>query len=84
MPSPATFYGDPDLPTAVTDLRDVGRYVALIIDDDRTLNQKVFVYGDLISQRRAAELVEKLSGEKIGPINHVCTRHLKIPSLIVC
>ncbi|KKA24426.1 phenylcoumaran benzylic ether reductase [Rasamsonia emersonii CBS 393.64] len=75
-PSPATFYGDPDIPTAVTDLRDVGRYVALIIEDDRTLNQKVFVYGDLITQRGAAELVEKLSGEKIGPINHVTPEEL--------
>ncbi|KAL1968344.1 hypothetical protein VTN77DRAFT_1873 [Rasamsonia byssochlamydoides] len=74
--SPPTFYGDPDMPTAVTDLRDVGRYVARIIEDDRTLNQKVFAYGDVITQRGAAELVEKLSGEKIGSINHVTSSEL--------
>ena len=71
-PGPATYYGDINMPSAVTDLRDVGRYVARIIQDERTLNQKVFAYGELITQRGAVELVEKMSGEEFaGSIPHV-------------
>jgi hypothetical protein len=59
--------------SATTDYRDVGRYVARIIADERTLNHKVFAYGDLITQKGAAELLEKLSGESLlSSAIHVC------------
>lgn len=51
--------------TAITDLRDIGRYVAKIIADERTLNKFVFCYGELLSQEETFGKVEELAGEKI-------------------
>jgi hypothetical protein len=61
------YYSDPDMPDAVVDKRDIGRYIALVIEDERTLNQKVFAYGEVITQRKAVELMERLSGRGFGP-----------------
>ena len=51
--------------SAITDLRDIGRYVARVIVDDRTLNQTVLVYNELWSKNQIYDLLEKLSGEDI-------------------
>ena len=51
--------------TALTDLRDIGPYVARIIMDDRTVNRYVFCYGELLSQEELFAKMEELSGEKI-------------------
>ena len=53
------------MPTALADLRDVGRYVARIIADPRTLNKRVHVYSELYAQNRVYEVVEGISGEII-------------------
>ncbi|KAJ6473264.1 hypothetical protein C8R45DRAFT_835349 [Mycena sanguinolenta] len=53
------------MPNMLTDLRDIGRFVALIIKDARTLNKSVFVYGDLLSENEIFETMEALSGERI-------------------
>ncbi|KAH7000339.1 hypothetical protein EDB80DRAFT_109974 [Ilyonectria destructans] len=58
-------YGDGNLPSALTDLRDVGKYVARIIADPRTLNKSVFVYNEIWTQEQIFTLLEKGSGEKI-------------------
>ena len=42
--------GNGDVKTGITDLRDVGRYVALIINDERTLNRFVFSFSEVLSQ----------------------------------
>lgn len=60
-----TIPGDGNIPTALTDLRDVGKYVARVIKDDRTLNKTVFVYNELWTQNKIHDLLEKLSGEEI-------------------
>jgi hypothetical protein len=60
-----TILGDPDMKTALTDLRDVGPYVARIITDDRTVNKYVFCYGELLSQEERFVKMEELSEEKI-------------------
>ncbi|KAJ7137577.1 hypothetical protein C8R43DRAFT_1019729 [Mycena crocata] len=52
-------------PTMLTDFRDIGRYVALIIKDDRTLNKSVVTYSDVLSENEIFTLMEELSGEKI-------------------
>ncbi|OJJ82007.1 uncharacterized protein ASPGLDRAFT_68013 [Aspergillus glaucus CBS 516.65] len=54
-----------NMPTALADLRDVGRYVARIIADPRTLNKRVHVYSELYTQNRVHEVVEGISGEII-------------------
>lgn len=63
---PAEFLlGDGAAPSAMTDLADVGRYVAKIVADPRTLNKMVFAYSELLSQKQVWDTVEKVSGEKL-------------------
>ncbi len=57
------------MPWARTDLRDVGKYVARIIVDDRTLNKYVFAYAGVSSHNETIALREKLSGEKVDTTN---------------
>ena len=59
--------GNGDVKTGITDLRDVGRYVALIINDERTLNHFVFSFSEVLSQKEVFGMLEKVSGEKIAP-----------------
>ncbi|KAF7342395.1 Glycoside hydrolase [Mycena venus] len=52
-------------PTMLTDLRDIGNFVALIIKDPRTLNKFVCTYSDALSENEIFAMMEELSGEKI-------------------
>lgn len=61
----AHLVGDGSVPSALTCLQDVGRYVAKIIADPRTLNRMVFVYNELWTQQQIVDKVEELSGEKV-------------------
>ncbi|QPC70364.1 hypothetical protein HYE68_001116 [Fusarium pseudograminearum] len=56
--------GGGDNPSALVNLDDIGRYVAAIINDERTINKKVFAYTEAKSQNEIFELVEKVTGEK--------------------
>ncbi|KGO57818.1 Glutathione S-transferase, N-terminal [Penicillium expansum] len=60
-----TIHGDGTVPNILTDLRDIGRFVACIICDDRTLNKYVYTYGDVLSENEIYRIAEDLSGEKI-------------------
>ncbi|KAF9776802.1 hypothetical protein IL306_004967 [Fusarium sp. DS 682] len=51
-------------PSALTDLRDIGKYVATIISDPRTINKRVFAFTESRTQNEVHELVEKVTGEK--------------------
>ncbi|GES64186.1 NAD(P)-binding protein [Aspergillus terreus] len=62
--------GDGNTPIALTDLRDIGRYVARIIIDDRTLNKMVFAYNTVVTQNQIYDLLEEISEEKI-PRNYI-------------
>ncbi|RAH81521.1 NAD(P)-binding protein [Aspergillus japonicus CBS 114.51] len=57
---------DGNVPTALADLRDVGRYVARIIADPRTVNKRVHVYNEVYTLNRVYEVVERVSGERLG------------------
>ncbi|KAI3542032.1 isoflavone reductase [Colletotrichum filicis] len=57
--------GDGSVLSGMTDLRDVGKYVARIIADPRTLNHRVFAFTELMSQNEVYDLIEKISGEKV-------------------
>ncbi|KAL1979615.1 hypothetical protein VTN96DRAFT_5437 [Rasamsonia emersonii] len=57
--------GDGTTPSAITDLRDIGRYVARIIADPRTVNKMVFAYNTVMTPHEIYSMLEKLSGEKI-------------------
>jgi len=56
---------DGDVPTAVTDVRDIGAATARIIADERTINRLVFAYGEVSSQGAAYQVLEGVSGEGI-------------------
>lgn len=51
-------------PSALVNLDDIGRYVTVIINDERTINKKVFAYTESKTQNEIFELVEKVTGEK--------------------
>lgn len=57
--------GDGNTPTAITDLRDIGRYVARIVLDDRTLNRMVLAYNVVLTQNQIYDLLEDISEEKV-------------------
>ncbi|KAL4967748.1 aromatic alcohol reductase [Aspergillus stella-maris] len=57
--------GDGSTPMALTDLRDIGRWVAKIISDERTLNKMVFCYDEVMTQNQIYELLEGISGEEV-------------------
>ncbi|KAF2719739.1 isoflavone reductase family protein [Polychaeton citri CBS 116435] len=57
--------GDGNVPSALTDLRDIGRYVAQVIRDERTLNAMVFVHNEMWTSDQIHDLLEQLSGETI-------------------
>jgi len=63
-------YGDGEAKTLLTDKRDIGRFVARIVKDPRTINQKVFTWSDELSQNEIVSLVEKKTGEQLQP-SHV-------------
>lgn len=60
-----TIHNDGLATNLLTDLRDIGRFVARIATDNRTLNQYVYTYGDLLSEMEIFGMMEEISGEKI-------------------
>ncbi|KAL5340501.1 hypothetical protein BJX70DRAFT_109821 [Aspergillus crustosus] len=67
-PDGATIHCDGNAPNILTDLRDIGRLVARIIADERTLNQYVFTCGEVLTENEVFGIVEELSGEKIDRV----------------
>ena len=57
--------GDGNTPSAITDKRDIGKYVARIIQDERTLNKYVLAYSEIWTTNQIYDLMERLSGEKL-------------------
>jgi hypothetical protein len=60
-----TTYGNGEAATLLTDKRDMGRFVARIIKDERTLNKKVFTHSDALSQKDIIKIMEKATGETV-------------------
>ena len=60
-----TLVVDGQTPSALTDLGDIGTYVAAIINDARTLNKYVLSYSELWKPVDVYAKLEELSGEKI-------------------
>lgn len=61
----STFINDGQTPSALTDVRDIGRYVAKIIADDRTLNKYVLAYDEVWTPSQVYAKLEQLSGEQL-------------------
>jgi len=60
-----TIHADGKAPKILTDLRDIGRFVAKIVKDERTLNKRVYTAGDVLSEDEIFQMMEKASGEEI-------------------
>ncbi|TBU52272.1 NAD(P)-binding protein [Dichomitus squalens] len=56
-------YGDGEARNLLTSNQNIGKYVARILADMRTLNHSVIVWEDEVSQAEAHALGERLSGE---------------------
>ncbi|KAL1629224.1 hypothetical protein SLS56_005447 [Neofusicoccum ribis] len=54
-----------NVPIAVTDIHDIGHYVARIITDPRTLNKMVFAYNEVVTFNQAFEFMEERSSEHV-------------------
>ncbi|KAH7409047.1 isoflavone reductase family protein [Cadophora sp. MPI-SDFR-AT-0126] len=61
-------HGDGKVRNLVTDIRDIGKFVALIVNDERTLNKYVYGWGDLLSDNDIYDIMEEVSGEKLERI----------------
>ncbi|KAB8075700.1 hypothetical protein BDV29DRAFT_189966 [Aspergillus leporis] len=71
-PSTAIHAGG-DAPMLLTDLRDIGHFVARIVNDERTLNQYVYTWSDVLTYSTAEEIeasIERVkSAIKADPSN---------------
>ncbi|KAL5498553.1 hypothetical protein ACEPAH_1907 [Sanghuangporus vaninii] len=61
----SSYIGSGNVKCAVTDNRDIGKFVARIIADDRTLNQYVFCWSQEVTLNETIALAERVSGSKI-------------------
>jgi hypothetical protein len=70
FPNTNIIYAGGTAENILTDKRDIGRFVARIIKDERTLNQKVVTVGDSLTQNQIWDIVERAGDEKV-PKTHV-------------
>jgi hypothetical protein len=56
---------DGKAPNLLTDLRDIGYFVAKIVDDERTLNRYIYAWGSVLAENEVYSIIEELSGEKL-------------------
>jgi len=61
--------GTGDVKTAITNRPDIGKFVAEIVGDERTLNRYVFCWGDEKSQNELWEIARKVKVEQGGTLN---------------
>lgn len=73
-------YGDGNTKSILVDKKDIGRWVARIIKDDRTLNHKVIAYSDVLSQNEVVEIVERKSGETVEVKNVSVYKTYSLPA----
>ncbi|KAL2784011.1 hypothetical protein BJX66DRAFT_97504 [Aspergillus keveii] len=60
-----TFVGNGDAPNLLIDKRDIGRLTARIIKDTRTLNKRVFLHAEVLTQDDIWAIIQGKSGEKV-------------------
>lgn len=57
--------GTGDVPCALTDLGNIGRYIAKIIVDERTLNKYVLVYNEIWTQNQIYDLYTRITNSSL-------------------
>jgi len=63
--------------TAVTDLRDIGKFVAKILLDDRTIGNYVFIWGEELSQNEIEKIANKYSKKEVKWTKQISTEEVK-------
>ena len=58
-------------PVALTDLHHIGTYVARVLQDERTLNKRIFIWEDEATLDEAWEIAGKTFGEEILNLKQV-------------
>ena len=66
----STIPGNGDVPLLLSDIRDIGNFVARIITDPRTLNKMVLAYSEVRTHYQIWDMFNRISGEEI-PRKHV-------------
>jgi len=61
-------YGTGNVKSGFTGLRDVGRFLARILADPRTLNRYVFCWSEELTQNEIMALAREVSGKDFDPI----------------
>ncbi|KAH8691396.1 isoflavone reductase family protein [Talaromyces proteolyticus] len=56
---------DGNVSSAMTHVGDIGKWVAKIIADPRTLNRKVFAYNEVLTRNQVYDILERRSGEEM-------------------
>ncbi|CAI7592024.1 unnamed protein product [Penicillium palitans] len=56
--------GDGNVGFALTDMLDIGKYVAQIIADPRTINRHVLAYTEVLSMNQICDVMARASGEE--------------------
>ena len=56
--------GDGSVKFSLTDLSDIGKYVAQIVADPRTINKHVLAYTEVLSMNEIWDVMTKASGEE--------------------
>lgn len=57
-------YGAGDVSLALMDMEDVGIYVAMVVADPRTINKKVLVYSEVLTQHQIWATMADITGEE--------------------
>ena len=57
---------------ALTDLPEIGKHVAQIVADPRTINRRVLAYTEVLSMNEIWDVMAKASGEE-PPKDYVCS-----------
>ncbi|KAJ5470034.1 isoflavone reductase family protein, partial [Penicillium desertorum] len=56
--------GDGNVKFALTDMSDIGKYVAKIIADPRTINRRVLAYTEVLSMNEIWDVMARVTGEE--------------------
>lgn len=68
--------GDGNVGFALTDMSDIGKYVAQIIADPRTINRHVLAYTEVLSMNEIWDVMARASGE-VPPKDYVRSSQIK-------
>jgi hypothetical protein len=61
-------HGNGKMKNLVIDIRDIGKFVARIVDDERALNKYVYCWGEILTENQIYDVMEEVSGEKLSRV----------------